>query len=205
MTFRQSSLALGAQSRVLGPADLISAGRHLLVQYGAFEQAYRDASKQFLPARRRVFEGGLYRAEALASRIAGSGNVSRPWFFAPHARKTAYQQLQAAVQSARSQQSQLARLARRAATDDSVAELKSRYLQGVGDQPRAGGCEQPGQTRQGGSFLNSEAGKSPKLKLVCRLPSSRFISKQHMWGTISTVLWRCWAEACLILAPTSIN
>jgi serine/threonine protein kinase len=121
-TFRQSSLALIARSHKSSPADLVDAGRQLLVQYGAFDQVYRDASKQFLPVRRRVFEAGLYRGVALAKRIAASGNVSKPWFFAPQVRKAAYQQLQAAAQSARSQQVQLALLARRAATDD-LAEL----------------------------------------------------------------------------------
>jgi hypothetical protein len=122
-SFRQLSLALGARSQAMAPADLISAGRQLLDRYGVFDQAFRDVSEQVLPTRRRMFEGQLLRAEATARRIASSGNVSKPWFLAPQQRKAAYQRLQAAAQAARSLQAQLGRLAHRVSAAGSSAEL----------------------------------------------------------------------------------
>jgi hypothetical protein len=123
ISLRQSGLALKARSQALPPQDLLTEGRQLLVEYGAFDRAYLDASMQSLPARRRVFEGIVLHAKELARWTVGSGNVSKPWFFASQARKTAYQRLQDAAGTARSLQAQLGRVAQRGAAADSVAEL----------------------------------------------------------------------------------
>jgi hypothetical protein len=127
-----AALATLSQSATADPADMLALGRRMLVEYGAFNQVYGEASRLFLPARRQAFEAVRSQASAAAERVISAANVAKPWFFASQARKQAYQRLQTNASQARAVQTQLVQLSRSAATATAVGVLNDDILQAAG-------------------------------------------------------------------------
>jgi hypothetical protein len=111
------------------PVTVLTLGRRLLIDYGAFNRAYAEASRQFVPVRRQAFEAIRSRTDALGARATAAASVAKPWLFASQSRKQAYQRLQTVASRARALQAQLAQLSKSAATASTVAALDEDILQ----------------------------------------------------------------------------
>jgi non-specific serine/threonine protein kinase len=128
---RRSGAALiaASQSSTADAVTLLALGRRLLADFDSFNQAYGEASNQFVPVRRQAFEAIQSRTYALAARTTAAAAVAKPWLFASQSRKQAYQRLQTDASRARVLQAQLTQLSKSAATASSVAALDADILQ----------------------------------------------------------------------------
>jgi non-specific serine/threonine protein kinase len=118
-----AALAAASESAAADPTALLRSARAALAEYAAFNQAYADASRQFVASRRDAFARVASEAQGRATRAIAAAAVAKPWFLASQSRKQAYLRLQSDAARAKSLQAQLAQLSQSAASATDVRQL----------------------------------------------------------------------------------
>ena len=90
------------------PEAAIAAADRALGDYSAFARVRADAVADAAISHRAALTSALARGRAAATEVASLARTPKPWFFAPAAKKRAYQALQDTAAAARSMSAELA-------------------------------------------------------------------------------------------------
>jgi class 3 adenylate cyclase len=111
-----------AQQAKDGPTSLKGAS-DALAAYSAFAAAYATAAPFYVTARRADIETASTAAHNIADQVAAMAKVTKPWLFASHARKDAYDTLTANATSAQGEVASLMEVERKAASASDLKKL----------------------------------------------------------------------------------
>jgi hypothetical protein len=122
---RDALTAANGQAAKDEGAAAIGDARKALTAYGDLTKAAASAAPLLIPAKRAKVAQAVAEAKSVADAIARQAGGAKPWLFASQARKQAYQTLQSAAASAKSEAQQLDDIARRAASASDPKALDS--------------------------------------------------------------------------------
>jgi class 3 adenylate cyclase len=117
--------ALTAEQQAKDGASALDADRQALKAYDAFDTAYGTAEPFYVSAKRSDFAAMAVAAHNISDRVVAYSKVNKPWLFASHDRKTAYQTLVDNATAAQSEIAQMDELQGRAATANELKKISA--------------------------------------------------------------------------------
>jgi class 3 adenylate cyclase len=113
--------AIDSTQQAKDGAGALDGTRQALKAYDAFDTAYEAATPFYVSAKRSDFASLAATAHTISDKVVAYGKVTKPWLFASHARKDAYQTL---TDNATAAQSEIAVLDELQGRASSASDLK---------------------------------------------------------------------------------
>lgn len=123
--------AVAAAQNARDEAVSLNATMQALAGYDALAAAYDGAAPVYVTARRSELATLATAAQGISDRLASLGGVNKPWLFASHARKDAYDVLANNAGEARSQVAELDALESRAGNTNDLRKISAAVNQGL--------------------------------------------------------------------------